>query len=379
MKERFYIITTVPVSLGFFFGQAQILKRKFDVEVVSSSGEFLTKFANAEKVKCHVVDMERDISILKDLKSLFEMTLLFLRKKPNYIHGNTPKAGLISMISGWLTRVPKRIYYVHGLRYQGATGLKKLLLMTMEKVSCRLATHVFSVSQGLKDTLYKDNITNKSVKVIGSGSINGIDEHDFSRNNQSIPIINTNKRIAETDFVYGFVGRLVADKGINELVTAFLAINSNYENTRLVLVGPYEAHLSQLDIRTQNAIEQHPSIIRYDWQSDVRPFYKLMDIFVFPSYREGFGVSLIEALSMEVPVICSNISGCDEIIKDNETGILVRKFSIDGLAEAMISLMDNKKKRLKLAKKGRSEVIRKYKREKVWENTLAAYQSLGTH
>ena len=225
----------------------------------------------------------------------------------------------------------------------------------------------------------KDNITNKSVKVIGSGSINGIDEHDFSRNNQSIPIINTNKRIAETDFVYGFVGRLVADKGINELVTAFLAINSNYENTRLVLVGPYEAHLSQLDIRTQNAIEQHPSIIRYDWQSDVRPFYKLMDIFVFPSYREGFGVSLIEALSMEVPVICSNISGCDEIIKDNETGILVRKFSIDGLAEAMISLMDNKKKRLKLAKKGRSEVIRKYKREKVWENTLAAYQSLGTH
>lgn len=379
MKESFYIITTVPVSLVFFSGQVQILKSKFDVEVVSSSGEFLTEFANAEKVKSHVVDMERDISIVKDLKSLFVMTRLFSRKKPNFIHGNTPKAGLISMISGWLTRVPKRIYYIHGLRYQGATGLKKLLLMAMEKVSCRLATHVFAVSQGLKDTLYNDNITNKPVKLIGFGSINGIDEHDFSNNNQSIPTINASNRIAATDFVYGFIGRLVADKGINELVSAFLAINSNYENTRLVLVGPYEAHLSRLDIQTQNAIEQHPNIIRYDWQSDVRPFYKLMDIFVFPSYREGFGVSLIEALSMEVPVICSDISGCDEIIKDNETGILVRKFSIDGLAEAMISLMGNKKKRLKLAKKGRSEVIRKYKRTKVCENTLAAYRSLDMH
>ncbi len=379
MKESFYIITTVPVSLVFFSGQIQILKSKFDVEVVSSSGEFLAEFANAEKVKSHVVDMERDISIVKDLKSLFIMTRLFSRNKPNFIHGNTPKAGLISMISGWLTRVPKRIYYIHGLRYQGATGLKKLLLMAMEKVSCRLATHVFSVSQGVKDTLYNDNITNKPVELIGYGSINGIDEHDFSNKNQSIPTINASNRIAATDFVYGFIGRLVADKGINELVSAFLVINSNYENTRLVLVGPYEAHLSRLDIQTQNAIEQHPNIIWYDWQSDVRPFYKLMDIFVFPSFREGFGVSLIEALSMEVPVICSDISGCDEIIKHDETGILVRNFSIDSLAEAMISLMDNKKKRLKLAKKGRSEVIRKYKRTKVWENTIAAYRSLDMH
>ena len=379
MKESFYIITTVPVSLVFFSGQIRILKSKFDVEVVSSSGEFLAEFANAEKVKSHVVDMERDISIVKDLKSLFIMTRLFSRNKPNFIHGNTPKAGLISMISGWLTRVPKRIYYIHGLRYQGATGLKKLLLMAMEKVSCHLATHVFSVSQGVKDTLYNDNITNKPVELIGYGSINGIDEHDFSNKNQSIPTINASNRIAATDFVYGFIGRLVADKGINELVSAFLAINSNYENTRLVLVGPYEAHLSRLDIQTQNAIEQHPNIIWYDWQSDVRPFYKLMDIFVFPSFREGFGVSLIEALSMEVPVICSDISGCDEIIKHDETGILVRNFSIDSLAEAMISLMDNKKKRLKLAKKGRSEVIRKYKRTKVWENTIAAYRSLDMH
>ena len=379
MKDILYIITTVPESLSFFSGQVQILKRQFDVEFVSSSGKFLAELANAEKVVSHVVDMERDISIVKDLKSLFEMTRLFSKTKPRFIHGNTPKAGLISMISGWLTRVPKRIYYIHGLRYQGATGLKKLLLMAMEKVSCRLATHVFAVSQGIKDSVYNDNITNKPVKLIGFGSINGIDEDYFSNNNRSIPTINSRNRIAETDFVYGFVGRLVADKGINELVSAFLAINSNFENTRLVLVGPYEAHLSPLDSQTQNAIEQHPNIIRYDVQSDVRPFYKLMDIFVFPSYREGFGVSLIEALSMEVPVICSDISGCDEIIKDNETGILVPKSSIDGLAEAMISLMGNKKKRLKLAKKGRSEVIRKYRQTHVWEDTLAMYQSLNKH
>jgi glycosyltransferase involved in cell wall biosynthesis len=379
MKEILYIITTVPESLGFFSGQVQILKRKFDVEIVSSSGKLLTKFANAEKVKSHVVDMERDISIVKDLKSLFVMTRLFSKKKPSFIHGNTPKAGLISMVSGWITRVPKRIYYIHGLRYQGTTGLKKLLLMAMERVSCRLATHIFAVSQGVKDALYDDNITKRPVRLIGFGSINGIDEYYFSNNNQSIPTINFSNRIAQTDFVYGFVGRLVADKGINELVNAFLAVNSKYENTRLVLVGPYEAHLSPLDRQTLTAIEQNPNIIRYGRQSDVRPFYKLMDVFVFPSYREGFGVSLIEALSMEVPVICSDILGCNEIIKDNETGVLVPKFSIDCLADAMISLKGDKNKRLNLVKEGRSEVIRKYKRTQVWENSLFIYQSLGKH
>ena len=378
MKKKFFIITTVPQSLFFFSGQIKILMSKFDVEVVSSSGELLTEFSTTEDINCHIVDMERDISILKDLKSLYKMVQLFLKAKPNFIHGNTPKAGLISMTAGWICRVPNRIYYVHGLRYQGVTGLKKNLLMMMERVACLLSTHVFAVSQGVKNTLSIDNITRKPVKLIGFGSINGVDTEFFDKKNPAIQSINTTNMIAKSDFVFGFVGRLVSDKGINELVKAFLVVNSLYKNTKLILVGPYEPELSSLDVPTLAAIDENPNIIRYEAQKDVRPFYKLMDAFVFPSYREGFGVSLIEALAMELPVICSDIMGCNEIIINNETGILIPKCSANHLAEAMISLKTDERKRLLLASKGRREVVRKYHRANVWKNTMSTYRSLST-
>ena len=379
MKKKFFIITTVPQSLIFFSGQVKSLKKKFDVEVVSSSGELLTEFSTTEDVNYHIVDMERDISILKDLKSLYKMVQLFLKIKPNFVHGNTPKAGLISMISGWICRVPHRIYYIHGLRYQGSTGTKKFLLMTMERVACLLATDIFVVGQGVMDALYKDKITKKLVKLIGFGSINGTDVDYFHKTNSSIPAVDTNTKIAEGDFVYGFVGRLVADKGINELVSAFLKVNARFGATKLILVGSYETDLSPLGEQTLSTIDQNPNIVRYEFQSDVRPFYKLMDIFVFPSYREGLGMALIEAISMEVPVICSDIPGCNEIIIDNETGILVPKYSVDRLAEAMISLKNDKNKRSNLINKGRSEIIRKYNRKFVCENSLSIYRSLDRH
>lgn len=376
MKKKFFIITTVPDSFIFFTGQIQVLKQNFDVEMVSSPGKNFKNFCELEGVIGHRLHMQREISLIKDIKSLINMLVLFYKNKPTYIHGNTPKAGLISMIAGWILRVPNRIYYIHGLRYEGESGLKKSILILMERASCYFASDIFVVSFGVKKTIVNDRITNKKVNIIHYGSINGLDCEYFSPQNPNISCIKKNFDFQDNEFVFGYVGRVVSDKGINELVSSFININKTHNHTKLLLVGPYEESLDPLHPDTINEINHHPDIIKVDFQNDVRPFYGLFDVFIFPSSREGFGISLIEALAMKLPVIASDISGCNEIISHNVNGILVKKKSIDELTLAMINLITDPIKYEKYANAGRDSVLKKYSQDKVWEKTLKAYKAL---
>jgi len=376
MKKKFFIITTVPDSFIFFKGQIQILKQNFDVQMVSSPGKNFKIFCKEEGVIGHKIGMQRGISLIKDIKSLINMSILFYKNKPSYIHGNTPKAGLISMIAGWILRVPHRIYYIHGLRYEGESGLKKRILLYMEKASCYFASDIFAVSFGIKKTIVKDRITSKKINIIHYGSINGIDCKYFSPMNPNITCIKRNFDFEGNEFVFGYVGRVVADKGINELVTSFISINKIHNNTKLVLVGPYEEFFNPLDSDKINEINHHPDIIKVDFQNDVRPFYNLFDAFIYPSFREGFGISIIEALAMKLPVVASDISGCNEIISHNENGILVKKKSINELLLSMNDLIANPIKYSKYANSGRDSVIEKYSQDEVWKKTLKAYKKL---
>ena len=376
MKKKFIIVTTTPISLYFFSGQIQTLKEIFDVEVVSSSGKLLDNFCKSEEIIGHTVEMKREISLINDLKSLFSMVYIYYKNSPDYIHGNTPKAGLISMISGWLTRVPKRIYYIHGLRYSGEQGFKRSVLKFIERTSCAFATDIFSVSVGVREALYEDFITRKKVNLIGHGSINGINLDYFSKKNINDHDARLKYKIKSSDFIFGFVGRVVADKGINELVNSFLKINKIHKNTKLLLVGPYEDKLDPLDSWIRREIEGNSNIIKLDYQNDVRVFYKIMNVFVFPSYREGFGVSLIEALSMELPIITTDTIGCNEVIQNDINGILVPKKSIDKLVEAMQDLILDKEKSLVLGSRGREIVSNKYDHDMVCKKTLTAYRNL---
>ena len=198
----------------------------------------------------------------------------------------------------------------------------------------------------------------------------------FSKEDSEIANIRLIHKIDNKDFVFGFVGRLVRDKGISELVSSFLAINKIYKNTKLLLVGSYEDKLDPLDPWVKSEIETNRNILNFGYQNDVRPFYKAMNAFVFPSYREGFGVSLIEALSMELPVIASDIVGCNEIIQNDVNGILVPKKSIGKLTNAMQLLINDREKAFTLGVKGRESVSVRYDQNKVWENTLDAYKNL---
>ncbi|MDB2481931.1 glycosyltransferase family 4 protein [Gammaproteobacteria bacterium] len=377
MKKNFFIITTVPDSFIFFKGQIQTLKQNFNIQMVSSSGKLFEEFCSSENVIGHKLEMRREISFFKDIKSLINMLFLFYKHKPTYIHGSTPKAALISMIAGSLLRIPYRIYYIHGLRYQGESGLKRSILLFMEKISCYLATNIFVVSHGIKKIIYDDKITNKKVNIIHYGSINGIDYEYFSKSNKNIKSIKEDFNFLGGEFIFGFIGRLVSDKGINELVASFIKINKIHNHTKLLLVGPYEELLDPLHPNTVNEINHHPDIIRIDFQTDVRPFYNLIDVFVFPSFREGFGVSLIEALAMKLPVIASDISGCNEIISHNVNGVLVKKKSINALFLSMNDSIIEPERFSEYANAGRETVVKKYSQNAVWRSTLKAYKNLN--
>ena len=373
-KSKFLIITTVPQTLFFFKGQIQELKKAFDMQLISSPGKLFSEICNSEGVEGYSIIIKREISIISDLRSLFRLINLFLRIKPFVIHGNTPKASLLSMLAGWISRVPIRIYYIHGLRYQGTLGFKRRLLISMEKLSCLFSTNIYTVSYGVKDTLWKDSITKKNVKIIREGSINGIDLSYFSPRNIDINDIYEKYNFNKDNFIYGFVGRLVKDKGIQELVHSFLKVNKDIPKTRLLLVGDFED--DSINSELKNKIFFNKNIIYTGFQKDIRPFLKIMDTFVFPSYREGFGVSLIEASAMGVPIISSNIIGCNEIIVHKKNGILIPPKDETALLQAMKKLLLDAALRNALAKNARPMITARYEQKMVWEAILAEYKRL---
>lgn len=376
VKPKFLIITTIPLSLGFFKGQIQVLKQAFEVELVSSTGDLLDIICEAEKVKGYPINMKREISFFKDIKSLIKLINLFLKVKPTIIHGSTPKAGLLSMLAGWLVKVPNRIYYIHGLRYQGATGFKMKILKNMERLSCFFATNIFVVSRGVKTTLIADNITKKEVSLIGNGSVNGINVDFFSPNNKAVPNLKQQYNLKSENFVFGFVGRLVKDKGITELVQAFLKVNAKYPKTKLLIIGDFDAGLNPIDTKVKNEIYTNLNILNVGFQNDIRPFLKMMDVFVFPSYREGFGVSLMEAAAMGIPAIASDIIGCNEIIVNELNGLLVPSKNPLDLIAAMERFIEDPLLLNKTAAIARKHVTELYEQHKVWEQTLVSYKNV---
>lgn len=369
-KKKLFLVTTVPMSFVFFKGQLLLLKEQFDVILISSPEPALFDTAKANKVKSKGIKMAREIDLFSDLISLFHLLFYFCRNRPDVLHANTPKASLLSLAAAWFCRVDTRIYYVHGLRYQGTTGLKKKLLMNMEKISCFFATDIIAVSNGVKLVLQSDQITSKKITVIWNGSVNGIDLDYFDPLHTDVQDIRATHGIAEDDFVFGFLGRLVGDKGINELVDAFHIISKRYPKIKLLLVGSYENDLDPLSEDTILTIKTNSNIIEAGIQRDVRSYLKAMDVFVFPSYREGFGIVLMEAAAMNVPAISSDIIGCNEIIEDGINGFLIPVKNREALLKAMTFALENPSVIEAMSKDTRQMIKSKFEQEELWKNTI---------
>lgn len=375
-KRKFFIATTVACTLSFFRGQPKLWKEKFEVTAIAGEREKLEKFAEGEGIKYIYMPMHREISVWSDLRCLIWWICLLLKEKPYVVHGNTPKASLLSMVAAWVTWRPVRIYMCHGLRYQGTEGRMRKLLMMMEKISCSCATQVLSVSHGTANTLVEDGLCKcKKMKVIGYGSAGGIDLERFYSRKVSGDV-REELGISKGSIVFSFVGRIVKDKGVNELVHAFHRLSNERGDCHLILVGSEEKELNPIDEETCDLIQKSNYIYAVGTQSDVRPYLKASNIFVLPSYREGFGMVLIEAGAMGLPCITTDITGCNEIIVQGENGSIIEARSEKALYLEMKRWAENPDMVAKMSANARKMVKERYECHKVWDAYYNEYKKL---
>lgn len=375
-------ITTVPQSLrGLLKGQLRFMSENgFDVIGVSSTGEALKDVERNEGVPTVAIEMTRTISPFKDLLALIKLIRLFIKEKPEIVHTHTPKAGLLGMMAARITQVPHRLHTVAGMPLTVATGAKRQLLSQMERLTYACATKVYPNSYGLKKIILDEKFTSsRKLKVIGYGSSNGIDTAEFdpvSVTQETKSKIRKELGIKDEDFVFLFVGRMVKDKGINELIEAFQRVYSDHSNTHLVLVGNFERHLDPLLPETEQAIENHTNIHAVGYQKNVIEFFALADVLTFPSYREGFPNVVMQAAAMQLNCIVSDINGCNEIIKEGENGWIVPVQRADKLAGRMEWCLQNRTCSYQMGLKGRQIMQAGYERTYVWNELLTEYKAL---
>ena len=359
-KPKIIRACTVSMSIGFVEGMLPDLKEKYEVVLLSSPGTELREVVGKHGVRGIAVPMERHIAPVKDFVSLCRLISVLRREKPQMIHSMTPKAGLLCMLAAWLTRVPVRIHTFTGLVWPTEKGLKRRILMATDWLTCACATHVIPEGEGVKQDLLGNRITQKPLKVLGYGNVKGIDMQRFSRRDEVMQL--AAKIRNDSVFTFIFVGRIVGDKGINELVAAFARLNKDIPATRLLLVGFFEERLDPVAEQTMDMIRRHPMIeavgeIRGD---NLLAYYAASDCFVFPSYREGFPNTVLEAGAMGLPSIVTDINGSREIIIGDENGLIVPPRNENALYEAMLCMVHNTEERERMAGNARRMIADRF-------------------
>jgi len=374
-------ITTVPISLEKLLeNQLRYMSQFYEVVAVSSDEVNLKKVGNKQGVRTFTIDMTRTISPLKDLFSLIKMIKFLRKEKPAIVHTHTPKAGTVGMIAAKIACVPHRLHTVAGLPLLEATGNRRTLLNFVEKLTYKCATGVYPNSHGLADLILQNKLCSRhKIKVLANGSSNGIDTTYFNPEIYSFSEKDKVKQelgLIDTDFVYIFVGRIVRDKGVNELVKAFLSINVKYPQSKLLLVGSYESELDPLLPDTLKRIKENSSIIEVGYQFDVRLYFAISDVLVFPSYREGFPNVVMQAGAMGLPSIVSNINGCNEIVIENENGIIIPVKNTEKLYDAMDSVVSSDFLINKMKQNARKMIVSRYEQIVVWNSLLEEYKKI---
>ncbi|MEM7550852.1 MAG: glycosyltransferase family 4 protein [Bacteroidota bacterium] len=374
-------VTTVPISLNILLkGQFEFMRSHgFDVITASAEGNEIDELRKREGVDHYIIPLTRKITPIKDLIALWKTYWLINTLKPDIVHTHTPKAGLIGMLAAKLAGVKVKLHTIAGLPLIEAKGLKRIILKLTEKLTVWSANVVYPNSYVMIQLIEKElNISREKLKVLANGSSNGIDT-EFFRNSDFLEDEAENLKqkfgIRPKDLVLVFVGRIVKDKGINELVEAFVDLNEAKPNIKLLLIGPFEDDLDPISDNSRNLINNDPSIIMTGFIKDIRPYLILSDIFIFPSYREGFPNVVMQAGCMGLPCIVSNINGCNEIIEEGVNGLIVNSKDVIALKNAINTLLENQSKRLELASNARRMIIDRYDQQIVWKAILHEYKS----
>lgn len=376
-KKKIIRASTIPLSLELFCrGLLREMSEKYEVVAMSSPGDLLDVVEQREGVRCIRVNMERHISPLKDLVSLCRIVRTFRKERPDIVHSMTPKAGLLCMMAGWMARVPVRIHTFTGLVFPSATGLKRKILITTDRLTCYCATHVIPEGEGVKNDMLNNHITSKPLRVLGHGNVRGVDMNYYDRRPEVMELAKALRDKTQTTFV--FVGRIGRDKGIEELCKAFDRLSKGHASTRLWIVGPDESDVDPIPESARAIIHENPNIHTLGMQRDdqLLAYYAAADCFILPSYREGFPNTVLEAGAMGLPSIVTNINGSREIIIEGENGTIVPPHDTDALFEAMKRMTERPEDRQRMASKARRLVAERFEQGYVRQCLYDFYEKI---
>ncbi|NDP26333.1 MAG: glycosyltransferase family 4 protein [Flavobacterium sp.] len=373
-KEKILHVITVSFVIKHFFGkQFEYLGKKGTKEyhlACSPSAEFY-KLSSELSYIPFGVEVTRDVNPIKDLIAIIKIYRYIKKNQIDKVVGHTPKGGMVAMMSSFLAKVPERIYFRHGIIYETSTGVKKMVLKTIDKLTGLLATKVVCVSYSVREISERDRLNDpKKNLILGLGTCNGIDTqikfnpNNYSKEDAKIPLgahdINKDTKII------GYVGRIVKDKGIDELLIAWEIIQKKFTNSKLLLVGPIEDKDS-ISQYSKNRIAEDPSIIFTDFVTDASAYFSLMDVFILPTYREGFPTVALEASSMEIPVLITQATGCKEAINENETGLFISHDPMD-IANKIEFYLQNEAIAKLHGVQGRVFVVENFEQTKIWDS-----------
>ena len=381
-SKKLIRITTIPMALHVLLpGQMKFMSENgFEVIMISADGENLDKVIKNEKCRHIIVPMTRKITPWCDLKCLFQLIKIFREEKPDIVHSHTPKAGLLGMLAARISGIKIRIHTVAGLPLMEESGVKYALLKQIEKVTYSVANHVWPNSNSLYNFIKETNLVGGSkLKVIGKGSTNGVSSRRFNKDSLDknfLEIIKEKIDYNPASINLLCIGRLVKHKGIIELVNVFSLLKKRYPHLKLILVGVFESSLDPLPEKILKQIVDDPSIINVGWSDKAEYYMSLADYFVFPSYREGFPNVLLEAGSIRLPIICTNIPGNTDIISHNETGLLFEKKNEKDMYQKLKYALDNPEQMLSMANKLQGYIKTCYEREVYWKILLEEYNKL---
>jgi len=374
-------ITTVPQTLGFLGGQVGYMcARGFEVHALSSPGERLDAFGRKEGVATHVLAMPRRITPPHDAAALWRLRRLLRRLRPTIVHAHAPKGGLLGMLAAWLARVPVRVYHIHGLPLMTAAGLKRALLTCTERVACLCASHVLCVSPSIRQVAIDLRLCPaRKIAVLGAGTINGIDARQrFNPRSQPADARLDRRRawgVPPEAPVIAFAGRIVRDKGVEDLVAAWGPLRMRYPHLHMVVAGEFEPQ-DPVSAATAHTLRSDPHIHLLGHVSDMPAVYSGVDLLVLPTYREGFPYVPMEASAMAMPVVATAVPGCVDAVVDGVTGALVPPRDPVALAEAIARYLDDPALRERHGQAGRQRVLRDFQPEAIWEATYQEYLRL---
>ncbi len=356
MKKKICFVVAIPVTAqAFLSDHIRALSEEYDVYLVANS-ELPDTMKGLPLSGYHIVKIERGISLWNDLKGVFALKRYFKDMHFDAVHSVTPKAGLLTALAGFIARVPDRIHIFTGQVWANKTGFSRWLLKFMDKIIARLNTHILVDGEGQRQYLIQNGVVSKEKSlVLGKGSISGVNLERFSPSAEIREGIRAELRITADKVVFVFLGRLNHDKGLYELLPAFNRLAGERENVFLLLVGHDEenvaAHFSEYD-----NIIPGKNFCFYGLTNEPQRLLQAGDVFVLPTYREGFGSSVIEASAMGLPVICSDAYGVMDAMVDGVTGLRCKVGDEASLYNAMSAFVETPDLISRLGEAGRKRV-----------------------